>query len=161
MIMASVPSTTAFPAEPRALERHDLDVAYSQLRRHYRSLMISRGVYRSQAQKSRAAMGALEERLRTMAAREASIRVEAYEMLEIVNSVIGELEDAGDDLSNEFQAYQQGKQTYAGGRVFASLLQAVIRFIGRWSGSKTMLNEILTRQSELKHRLDQSHSEES
>jgi len=77
--------------------------------------MLSRGKYRSSSIKNRAAMDVLEERLRSIATREASVRAEAYEMLEIVTNVIGELEDAGDDLVTEFKAYQEGKKTFQGG----------------------------------------------
>ena len=44
-------------------------------------------------------MQQLETKLREIANREASIRQEAYEMLEIVTNVVGELEDAGDRWS--------------------------------------------------------------
>ena len=68
----------------------------------YKGLMVSRGIYRSQSHQNRAAMHELENKLRSIAEREASVRQEAYEMLEIVTKVVGELEDAGDDLVNEF-----------------------------------------------------------
>ena len=60
-------------------------------------------------------MKVLEEKLRAIAEREATVRAEAYEMLDIVTGVIGELEDAGDELVAEYQAYQKGRKTYQGG----------------------------------------------
>jgi len=86
--------------------------------------MLSRGKYRSSSIKNRAAMDVLEERLRSIATREASVRAEAYEMLEIVTNVIGELEDAGDDLVTEFKAYQEGKKTFQGGGIYWAFNQS-------------------------------------
>ena len=71
--------------------------------------MVSRGVFRSKADQNRAAMQELETRLRAIAEREASVRKEAYEMLEIVTNVVGELEDAGDDLVNESACIRRAK----------------------------------------------------
>lgn len=152
--MAELPSTTAFPADPSALERELLDEVYRSLRSSYRSLMVSRGIHRSQAQRSREAMTALEERLRRMAEREASVRADAYEMLEIVTGVIGDLEDAGDDLVNEFAAYQKGKKSYAGGSYIGRMIQAVIRFINRWRASKGRLDVLLEKQASMKQSLE-------
>ena len=84
--------------------------------------MASRGQYRGKADRNRAAMQQLETKLREIATREASIRQEAYEMLEIVTNVVGELEDAGDDLVNEFGAYQMGRRTYQGEEAFIGRL---------------------------------------
>tara|TARA_Y100001968_G_scaffold266898_1_gene256597 strand:+ start:362 stop:562 length:201 start_codon:yes stop_codon:yes gene_type:complete len=61
----------------------------------------------------------------------ASVRAEAYEMLEIVTGVIGELEDAGDDLVSEYNAYEKGRKTYQGGSFIRRLIRAVIKFINR------------------------------
>ena len=104
----SIASKTKFPSKVRHLDRASLEATYLGMRESYKSLMISRGKHRSQSVKIRAAMDVLEERLRSIAEREASVRAEAYEMLEIVTNVIGELEDAGDDLVTEFNAYQAG-----------------------------------------------------
>jgi recombinational DNA repair ATPase RecF len=152
--LADLPSTTTFPPDPTALERESLDAVYLSLRSSYRSLMVSRGVHRSQAQRSRSAMSALEERLRRMAEREASVRAEAYEMLEIVTGVIGDLEDAGDDLVNEFAAYQKGRRSYAGGSFIGRLIQAVIRFINRWRASKDKLDVLLEKQASMQQKLE-------
>jgi Arc/MetJ-type ribon-helix-helix transcriptional regulator len=140
------PPTGHFPADPHALERTTLDEAYSELRHAYRGLMVSRGVFRSKADQNRAAMHELEQRLRTIAEREASVRQEAYAMLEIVTNVVGELEDAGDDLVNEFGLYQKGKSTDQGGRFIGRLVGAVIRFIRRWTSTKQQLSAIVERQ---------------
>ena len=54
-------------------------------------------------------MAQLETKLRAIAEKEASVRAEAYEMLEIVTNVIGELEDAGDDLVMESKDQPAGR----------------------------------------------------
>ena len=108
---ATFPSTGDFPSRPDALAREELDAVYLELRRSYKGLMVSRGQYRSKAERNRAAMQQLEAKLREIANREAAVRHEAYEMLEIVTKVVGELEDAGDDLVNEFGLYQKGRRT--------------------------------------------------
>ena len=140
------PPTGHFPAHPQELERDILDEAYSELRVAYRGLMVSRGVFRSKADQNRAAMQELESKLRAIAEREASVRKEAYEMLEIVTNVVGELEDAGDDLVNEFGLYQKGKSTYQGGSFIGRLIKAVTTFIRRWTGTKQQLSAIVEKQ---------------
>ena len=140
------PPTGHFPTSPQELEREELNHAYSELRVAYRGLMVSRGVFRSKADQNRVAMHELEQRLRSIAEREASVRQEAYAMLEIVTNVVGELEDAGDDLVNEFGLYQKGKSTYQGGRFIGRLVGAVIRFIRRWTSTKQQLSAIVERQ---------------
>ena len=153
----SIPSTTKFPLKVSDLDRVDLEAAYFDIRGHYKSLMLSRGKFRSSSIKNRAAMDVLEERLRAIAEREASVRAEAYEMLEIVTNVIGELEDAGDDLVTEFHAYQEGKKTYQGGSFIGRLIQAVIRFITRWTRSKEELQKLIDKQESMKKRLELSN----
>ena len=54
-------------------------------------------------------------------------------MLQIVTDVIGDLEDAGDDLVNEFGAYQLGRRSFQGGAFIGRLVKSVIRFINRWT----------------------------
>ena len=151
---ASFPPTGAFPAEPSALERDELDAAYLELRKSYRGLMVSRGVYRGKADRNRAAMLQLEARLRDIANREASVRKEAYEMLEIVTNVVGELEDAGDDLVNEFGLYQKGRRTMQGGGFIGRLVQSVIRFINRWTSTKQQLHVIVEKQKTIQAALE-------
>ena len=140
------PPTGHFPARPQELERDILDETYSELRVAYRGLMVSRGLFRSKADQNRSAMLELEKRLRTIAEREASVRQEAYELLEIVTNVVGELEDAGDDLVNEFGLYQKGRRTYQGGGFIGRLIKAVATFIRRWTGTKQQLAAIVEKQ---------------
>jgi len=146
---ATIPSTTAFPSKVSDLDRSALEAAYFDIRGNYKSLMLSRGKYRSSSVKNRAAMDVLEERLRTIAEREASVRAEAYEMLEIVTDVIGELEDAGDDLVSEFEAYQKGKKTFQGGSFLRRLIRAVIQFINRWTRSKDQLQKLIDKKESM------------
>ena len=140
------PPTGHFPARPQELERHILDETYNELRVAYRGLMVSRGLFRSKADQNRTAMLELEARLRSIAEREASVRKEAYELLEIVTNVVGELEDAGDDLVNEFGLYQKGRRTYQGGGFIGRLIKAVATFIRRWTGTKQQLAAIVEKQ---------------
>ena len=148
------PPTGHFPASPQDLERDILDEAYNELRFAYRGLMVSRGVFRSKADQNRAAMQELESKLRAIAEREASVRQEAYEMLEIVTNVVGELEDAGDDLVNEFGLYQKGKSTYQGGSFIGRLIKAVATFIRRWTGTKQQLAVIVEQQQAVQRSLE-------
>ena len=148
------PPTGHFPTHPRDLERETLDEAYNELRVAYRGLMVSRGVFRSKADQNRAAMQELETKLRAIAEREASVRQEAYEMLEIVTNVVGELEDAGDDLVNEFGLYQKGKSTYQGGSFIGRLTKAVATFIRRWTGTKQQLAVIVEQQQAVQRSLE-------
>ena len=138
--------TGHFPVDPVALDRDDLNQTYCDLRNSYKSVMISRGVFRSKADQNRAAMRELENKLRAIAEREASVRQEAYEMLEIVTNVVGELEDAGDSLVNEFGAYQLGRRSYQGGAFIGRLIKAVIRFINRWTSTKKQLTAMVDKQ---------------
>ena len=149
------PPTGQFPSEPSHLEREELDAAYLELRKSYRGLMQSRGQYRGKAERNRAAMQQLEEKLREIANREASVRQEAYEMLEIVTNVVGELEDAGDSLVNEFGAYQMGRKTYQGGSFIGRLVKAVASFIRRWTSSKQQLEAILEKQQSMQAKLQE------
>ena len=59
---------------------------------------------------------------------------------------MGELEDAGDDLVNEFGLYQKGKRTYQGGSFIGRLIKAVTTFIRRWTGTKQQLAAIVEKQ---------------
>ena len=144
--MPSLLPTGHFPSDPAGMDREALHTTYSELRSSYKSVMISRGVFRSKADQNRAAMLELETKLRAIAEREASVRKEAYDMLEIVTNVVGELEDAGDDLVNEFGLYQKGKSTYQGGNFIGRLIKAVTTFIRRWTGTKQQLAAIVEKQ---------------
>ena len=74
----ALPPTSAYPSDPTTLERERLDALYLELRGNYKSLMISRGIHRSRSQKQGAQLLELGQRLRTLAAREASVKAEAY-----------------------------------------------------------------------------------
>jgi Arc/MetJ-type ribon-helix-helix transcriptional regulator len=152
---ATFPSTGDFPSRPDALAREELDAVYLELRRSYKGLMVSRGQYRSKAERNRAAMQQLEAKLREIANREAAVRHEAYEMLEIVTKVVGELEDAGDDLVNEFGLYQKGRRTLQGASFIGRLIQAVIRFVGRWTTTKQNLQVIVEKQQAIQTALNE------
>ena len=115
---------------------------------------MSRGVFRSKADQNKAAMQELETRLRSIAEQEASVRQEAYELLEIVTNVVGELEDAGDDLVNEFGLYQKGKGTYQGGTFIGRLIKALATFIRRWTGTKQQLAAIVEKQRDVQLTLE-------
>ena len=154
------PPTGHFPASPQELERETLDETYNELRGAYRSLMVSRGIYRSQSDQNRAAMLELETRLRSIAEREASVRKEAYEMLEIVTKVVGELEDAGDDLVNEFGLYQKGRSTYQGGSFIGRLVRAVTTFMRRWTGTKQQLTAIVEKQQAVQLSLEDNDGQD-
>ena len=158
---SSLPSTSHFPAEVSDLEREALEAAYLDLRSSYRGLMVSRGQFRGHAQRSRAAMVELEERIRKIAEREASVRTEAYEMLQIVTEVIGDLEDAGDDLVTQFGAYQLGRRTYQGGAFLGRLVKAVIAFINRWTASKQKLEVLIEKQSSVQKTLELGDGKDS
>lgn len=98
--------------------------------------MISRGQYRSRSIKARDETATLRQNLLDLAVREASVRTDNYQMLEIVTAIAGDLEDAGDDRVNEFGRYKLGRTTYQGGSFLGGLVQAVIRFINRWTHTK-------------------------
>jgi len=137
-----LPSTRDFPPDPTLLSREDLDSTYLQLRGCYSSLMRSRGQHRTLASKAREEAAILKQRLLDLARREASVRKDVYEMLEIVTVLAGDIEDAGDDLVNEFGRYRLGRKTFQGGSYLSGLMQAVIRFISRWTRTKDRVVEL-------------------
>ena len=137
------------------MERDELDAAYLELRKSYRGLMVSRGQYRGRAERNRAAMLQLEARLRDIANREASVRKDAYEMLEIVTNVVGELEDAGDGLVNEFALYQKGRRSMQGAGFIGRLIRSVIHFINRWTSTKQNLQVIVEKQKTIQATLEE------
>ena len=134
--MVSLPPTSDFPPDPVPLSRDKLNSVYLELRNCYKSSMRSRGQHRSQAIKAREETAQLKQRLLDLAAREASVRTDIYQMLEIVTAIAGDLEDTGDDLVKEFGHYKLGRRTYQGGFSLGGLMQAVIRFINRWTQTK-------------------------
>jgi len=140
--MVYLPSTSDFPPDPERLSRDDLNSVYRELRSCYTSSLRSRGQHRSLANKARAEAAELRKRLLALAQREGSVRADVYEMLEIVSAIAGDLEDAGDDLVNEFGRYKLGRRTYQGGSFLGGLIQAVIRFINRWTRAKEKVVEL-------------------
>lgn len=146
--MIFLPPTSDFPPDPKALSREDLNSAYLELRNCYKSSMRSRGQHRSLATKAREETAQLKQRLLDLAAREASVRTDIYQMLEIVTAIAGDLEDAGDDLVNEFGRYKLGRKTYQGGSFLGGLVQAVIRFINRWTHTKERVVQLDQKRQE-------------
>lgn len=146
--MAFLPPTSDFPPDPEPLSRDDLNSVYLELRNCYKSSMRSRGQHRSLASKAREETVQLKQRLLDLAAREASVRTDIYQMLEIVTAIAGDLEDAGDDIVNEFGRYKLGRKTYQGGSFLGGLVQAVIRFITRWSHTKERVVELDQKRQE-------------
>jgi hypothetical protein len=154
MPAVALPPTTAYPSDPSVLKRDQLDALYLQLRDNYRRLMISRGIHRSRADRQGEQLLELSERLRALAMREASVRAEAYAMLEIVTDVVEHLEDAGDEITTAFGEYQVGRRAYNGGGSIARLIQAVIRFLARWRQGKQRFDELSARQEALRGTLE-------
>jgi hypothetical protein len=150
----ALPPTTAYPSDPTALERDRLDALYLELRGNYKSLMISRGIHRSRAEKQGGQLLELGQRLRALAAREASVKAEAYAMLEIVTDVVEHLEDAGDELGNAFGDYKLGRRAYYGGGSIGRLVQAVISFLNRWRQGKERFEQLTARQEALRASLE-------
>lgn len=150
----ALPPTTAYPSDPTALERERLDALYLELRSNYKSLMISRGIHRSRSEKQGGQLRELSQRLRAMATREASVKAEAYAMLEIVTDVVEHLEDAGDEMGTAFGAYQLGRRSYNGGGSIGRLVQAVIAFLNRWRTGKERFEQLSARQEALRASLE-------
>jgi hypothetical protein len=150
----ALPPTTAYPSDPKALERERLDALYLELRGNYKSLMISRGIHRSRSEKQGGQLLELGQRLRALAAREASVKAEAYAMLEIVTDVVEHLEDAGDEMNTAFGAYQLGRRSYNGGGSIGRLVQAVINFLNRWRTGKERFEQLSARQEALRASLE-------
>jgi hypothetical protein len=150
----ALPPTTAYPSDPTSLERERLDALYLELRGNYKSLMISRGIHRSRSEKQGGQLLELSQRLRALAAREASVKAEAYAMLEIVTDVVEHLEDAGDEMGTAFGAYQLGRRSYNGGGSIGRLVQAVISFLNRWRTGKERFEQLSARQEALRASLE-------
>jgi hypothetical protein len=146
--MAFLPPTSDFPPDPEPLSREDLNSIYLELRNCYKSSMISRGQFRSRSIKARDETALLKQSLLELAAREASVRTDIYQMLEIVTAIAGDLEDAGDDIVNEFGRYKLGRKTYQGGSFLGGLVQAVIRFINRWTHTKERVVQLDQKRQE-------------
>jgi hypothetical protein len=116
--------------------------------------MISRGIHRSRSEKQGGQLQELGQRLRALATREASVKAEAYAMLEIVTDVVEHLEDAGDEMNTAFGAYQLGRRSYNGGGSIGRLIQAVINFLNRWRTGKERFEQLSARQEALRASLE-------
>ena len=156
-----LPPTSAYPSDPTALERERLDALYLELRGNYKSLMISRGIHRSRSEKQGGQLQELGQRLRALALRQASVKAEAYAMLDIVTDVVEHLEDAGDEVSTAFGAYQLGRRAYNGGGNIARLIQAVISFLNRWRTGKERFEQLSARQAALRSSLESQEAQSS
>ncbi|WP_232756052.1 hypothetical protein [Vulcanococcus limneticus] len=154
--MVYLPPTTDFPPDPKPLDRDTLESTYLELRNCYKSLMRSRGQHRSLAAKAKGETAQLRQSLLDLAAREASVRKDVYEMLEIVTALAGDIEDAGDDLVNEFGRYKLGRRSYQGGSFIGGLIQAVIRFINRWTQTKERVVELDRKRQEFLEKSQES-----
>ncbi|MFO0137896.1 MAG: hypothetical protein ACK535_07725 [Cyanobacteriota bacterium] len=157
----ALPPTSAYPSDPTTLERDRLDALYLELRGNYKSLMISRGIHRSRAEKQGSQLQELGQRLRSLATRQASVKAEAYAMLEIVTDVVEHLEDAGDEMNTAFGAYQLGRRSYNGGGNIGRLMQAVINFLNRWRTGKDHFEQLTARKQSLQATLEDRGLEES
>ena len=122
--------------------------------------MISRGLHRSRAEKQGAQLAELAQRLRALAAREASVKAEAYAMLEIVTDVVEHLEDAGDEITKAYGEYQVGRRSYNGGGNIARLIQAVIRFLTSWRHGKERFEQLTAQQQALRGALESSDGQD-
>jgi hypothetical protein len=123
--------------------------------------MISRGIHRSRAEKQGSQLQELGQRLRSLATRQASVKAEAYAMLEIVTDVVEHLEDAGDEMNTAFGAYQLGRRSYNGGGNIGRLMQAVINFLNRWRTGKDHFEQLTARKQSLQATLEDRGLEES
>lgn len=157
---AALPSTSSFTRKPSDLEREALEAVYLDLRKNYATAIRGRSWFQGEVGRQRKAMGELEIRLRAIAEKEASVRSEAYEMLEIVTNVIGELEDAGDDLVTEYGNYVKGRKTFTGASYIRGLIGAVLRFINRWTKNKEQLEQLVEKQQTMRQELEAGNGQD-
>jgi hypothetical protein len=156
----ALPSTSLFPSDPSGLERAELEAKYLELRESYKSLKISRGVFRSRSRKQSEQIEGqnLEqwnqsERIRELIGREAAVKARAYLLLEVVTEVMGHLEDAGDELSTSFGAFQLGKRrpggSAYGGAAMPQLMKGVLHFLNRWRLGKQRFGQLMVEREAL------------
>ena len=164
MPLKTFPPVTRFPLQINALDRKRLEDSYMDLRDNYKRLKISRGLHLYHSKKKtvsiqnydavQEAKGDIAARVRAIVEREASIRAEAYEILEIVTDVFAKLEDAGDELSLGVEEYEKGRRTMQGGRSLANLIKAVYNFVRNWLSIKTQIKAITEKQDSIKDKLE-------
>ena len=147
--MVILPPTSDFPPDPEPLEREVLNSTYLELRNCYSSLMRSRAQHRRLANKAKDETALLKERIAALASRDLPRRKELYELLEIVTTIAGDIEDAGDDLVNGFSRYKKGRQSFQGGGHIGDLIRAVIHFVNRWGRTKDRLGNLKQKQQQL------------
>jgi hypothetical protein len=147
--MIFLPPTSDFPSSPETLDRDSLNSTYRELRSCYASSMRSRAQHRRLANRAKDETEVLKQRLTALATRDLPARKEIYEILDIVASIAGDIEDAGDDLVNGFSRYKMGRHTFQGGGYLGELIRAVIHFLNRWGRTKDRLGDLKRKQKDL------------
>lgn len=147
--MVYLPSTSDFPPDPERLSREDLNSTYLALRSCYTSSIRSRAQHRRLANQAKDDVVLLKQRLTALASRDLPDRKEFYEILDIVTAIVGDIEDAGDDLVNGFSRYKKGRHSFQGGGYLGDLIRAVIHFINRWGRAKDRFGDLKHKQQEL------------
>ncbi len=71
---------------------------------------------------------------------------ETNEQLTIAKEVLAELEESGNEIVIEYNAYQKGKKTFQGGSFLQKLIRAVINFVGQWNNTKQQRHALLESQ---------------
>jgi len=103
-----------------------------------------------EAQDSKGFPDRIREFFTGTARREASVRKDAYQTLEVLLKIIEELEDVGDALAAGYKEYQTGRRNYAGGAPVGELTRAVSSFNKIWSNTKEEIKPLLDKQGSMK-----------
>ena len=69
------------------------------------------------------------------------------DQLTIAKEVLAELEDSGNEMVIEYNAYQNGKNTFQGGSFLQKLIRAVINFVGQWNRTKELRQTLFHNRS--------------
>jgi len=69
------------------------------------------------------------------------------DQLTIAKEVLAELEDSGNEMVIEYNAYQNGKNTFQGGSFLQKLIRAVINFVGQWNRTKELRQNLFHNRS--------------
>lgn len=147
--MVFLPPTTDFPPDPEPLDRELLNSTYRELRSCYASSMRSRAQHRRLANKAKDETTELKQRILALASRDLPNRKELFEILEIVTTIVGDIEDVGDDLVKGYGSYKTGRHTFQGGGRIGNLIRSVIHFINRWGLIKDQFGDLKKKQREL------------
>lgn len=153
--MVFLPPTTDFPPDPEPLDRELLNSTYRELRSCYASSIRSRAQHRRLANKAKDETIELKQRIVALASRDLPNRKELFEILEIVTTIVGDIEDVGDDLVKGYGSYKTGRHTFQGGGRIGNLIRSVIHFINRWGLIKDQFGDLKQKQREL---IDKSKS---